>query len=520
MIAAMILSLTLFGLLVALAAWAIERCCMRLGLPRRWTWLAAMVLMSSAPLLPDGVITRMPIVTQVPRSAGLAQNAPQQVALAPQPAHRGWWPPYGATIAFFGTLPMGAVLGVADALAASATLLRPLDEALLAAWVGASALLLLLTWHGARRLAREQRRWILRRRDGLTAPAIYVSEDVGPAAFGAGRGEIVIPRWAMSLPPLERRLLLLHERSHVEARDPRLLAIGMCLVILTPWNLPLRWAYRRMQRAIEHDCDRRVLHRPHLARRYAELLLKVAERGVTRAGWPQRALSCLGGPNVTMTSLMSGEPALESRLRTLVAPPVTWRARCDATGALASGLMLTVVACTVPIPQELSPSPLPRFARFVSTGTLERDETWLRGAAASATARSRGDSLYFARNDSLVIAAIETTQPSLLRLARTQTPYVAVALTPDNQVIAQSIRAGAPSGTSSDAVDETLRRAEAAAMAGLRVDVFSDELFRAKLAFIADDPMTYLDSLGVSHLKVGEHPLTVLWVRFKERPKV
>lgn len=519
MIAAMILSLTLFGLLVALAAWALERACIRVGLPRRWTWLAAMVLMSSAPLLPDGLVTRVPIVTEVTHS--VAPTEPARQGLVPQPtAEHAWWPPYGATIAFFGTLPLAAVLGVADAIARSATLLRPLDELLIAAWIGASVLLLALTWHGARRLSREQRRWTLRRRDSLTAPAIYVSENIGPAAFGAGRGEIVIPRWAMNLPPLERRLLLLHERSHVEARDPRLLAIGMCLVILTPWNLPLRWAYRRMQRAIEHDCDRRVLHRPQLARRYAELLLKVAERGVTTAGWSQRALCCLGGPNVTMTSLMSGEPALESRLRALVAPPVTWRSRCDATGALASGLMLTVVACTVPIPQELSPSPLPRFARFVATGTLERDEAWLRGAGANAIARSRGDSLYFARTDSLVMAAIETTQPALLRLARTKTPYVAVALTPDNQVIAQSISAGAPSGGSDNALDATVRRAEAAAMAGLRVDVFSEALFRAKLSFIADDPMTYLDSLGVSHLRVGEHPLTVLWVRFKERPRV
>lgn len=519
MIAALIFSLTLFGGLVALAAWVMERACIRLGLPRRWTWLAAMLLMSAAPLLPNGVLTRVPIVTPSSRSAVASQPSPNSFASVPQ-ADRAWWPPYGAAIAFFGALPMGAVLGVADAIARSATLLRPLDGALIAAWVGASALLLMLIWHGARRLAREQRRWTLRRREGISAPAIYISDDVGPAAFGAGRGEIVIPRWAMNLPPLERRLLLLHERSHIEARDPRLLAIGMCLVILTPWNLPLRWAHRRLQRAIEHDCDRRVLHRPHLARRYAELLLQVAERGVVRAGWSQRALSCLGGPNVTMTSLMQGEPALEARLRTLVAPPVTWRTRCDASGLLASGVMLTAMACTVPIPQALSPSPLPRFARFVATGTLERDEAWLRGAGTTATARPMGDSLYFARTDSLVIAAIETTQPSLLRLARTQTPYVAVALTPDNQIIAQSIRAGAPSRDAVDAIDATIRRAEAAAMAGLRVDVFSEELFRAKLSFIANDPLTYLDSLGVSHLRVGEHPLTVLWVRFKQRAPV
>ena len=180
-----------------------------------------MLIMSAAPLLPNGVLTRVPVVTPSSHSAVASQPSPKPVVSVPQ-ADRGWWPPYGAAIAFFGALPMGAVLGVADAIARSATLLRPLDGALLAAWVGASALLLMLTWHGARRLAREQRRWTLRRRESLSAPAIYISDDVGPAAFGAGRGEIAIPRWAMNLPPLERRLLLLHERSHIEARDEEL----------------------------------------------------------------------------------------------------------------------------------------------------------------------------------------------------------------------------------------------------------------------------------------------------------
>ena len=519
MIAALLLSLTIFGVLVALAAWTIERACIRLGLPRRWTWLAAMLLMTAAPLLPDGVITRVPVAARPAESTAVRGEAMATRVLPARQAERGWWPPYSATIAFFGTLPLGLVLGTADAISASANLLRPLDGALIAASIGASALLLVLTWHGARRLARDQRHWTLRRRESISAPAIYVSEDVGPAAFGAGRGEIVIPRWAMNLPPLERRLLLLHERSHIEAGDPRLLTIGMSLVILMPWNLPLRWAYRRLQRAIEHDCDRRVLHRPQLARRYAELLLQVAERGAASAGWSQRALSCLGGPNVTMTSLLSGEPVLEARLRALVPLPATWRTRCDATGALGMGVMLTAMACTVPIPEHLSPMPIPRFARFITTGTLERDEAWLRGGGGAAVPRSVSDSLYFARNDSLVIAAIESTQPSLLHLARTTTPYVAVALTPENEIIAQSIRAGAPPRDRVDAMEATIRRAEAAALAGLRVDVFSEALFQAKLAFIADDPMTYLDSLGVSHLRVGNHPLTVLWVRFKERTR-
>jgi len=517
MIAATMLSLTLIGALIALAAWAVERACIRLALPRRFTWLVAMVAMGAAPLLPDGVLTRVP-VPPAPTSSAVSTAAPQTALRAiPTTQPPDSWPPYGATIAMFGTLPVGLLLGAANAIANSATALRPLDTALLTLWGSASLLLSILTWHASHRLQRAQRRWTLQHRGGLVTPAVYVSDDIGPAAFGASRGDIVIPRWVLSLPPLERRLLLLHERSHVEARDPRLLAIGMGLVILLPWHVPLRWAYRRLQRAIEHDCDRRVLHRPQLARRYAELLLHVAERGVAARGWSQRALSCLGGPDVTMTSLLGGGAALEARLRSLVAAPITPRARLDAAAGLSLGAMLTLAACTVPIPQHLTPAPLPRFARFASLGLLERDLSWLRGGGGSDVARSVSDSLYFARNDSLVIDAIESTQPALLRLARTETPYVAVALTPENEVIAHSIRAGAPPAEARDTTAAAHRFAAAAAEAGLPLTPFTEAMFKGKLTFAADSPETFVQSMGVSHLRVGGNPLTVLWVRFKQR---
>ena len=89
MIAALIFSLTLFGVLVALAAWIMERACIRLGLTRRWTWLAAMLLMSAAPLLPNGVWTRVPIVTPSSRSAVASQPSPNPVVSVPH-ADRGW----------------------------------------------------------------------------------------------------------------------------------------------------------------------------------------------------------------------------------------------------------------------------------------------------------------------------------------------------------------------------------------------------------------------------------------------
>jgi beta-lactamase regulating signal transducer with metallopeptidase domain len=518
MIAATLLSLTLIGVLIALAAWTVDRACLRLALPRRFTWLVAMLAMAGAPLLPDGILTRVPVdaVTAPASQAAASPTVPSDTRAADDVG--SWWPPYGATLVFFGASPVAALLAASNGIAASATLLRPLDGALLALWLAASLLMLALTLHAALRLQRQERHWITRNRGGVRSPAIYVSEDVGPAAYGIGRGDIVIPRWAMNLPPSQRRLLLLHERSHVEAGDPRLLAFGMTLLILLPWHLPLRWAYRRLQRAIELDCDRRVLHRPQLARRYAELLLHVAERGVTARGWSQRALSCLGGPNVTMTSLMCGEPALETRLRALVAPPVTLRARLDASAGLAMGTMLTLVACTVPIPQQLSTSPIPSFARFAASGVLQRDAAWTNGVGGEAAVRSLDSERYFARTDSLLIDAIERTNPAIMRLAQTAAPYVAVALTPDNEIIAHSIEAGAPpSVATSDSVATALTMVHAAAEAGLGTSGFSDAIFRGKMALAANEPNTFIEGLGISHLRVGENPLTVLWVRFKQR---
>ena len=50
-----------------------------------------------------------------------------------------------------------------------------------------------------------------------------------------------------------------HERSHLDAGDPRLIALAVTLLVLMPWNPLLWWQFRRLRRAIEVDCDTRVL---------------------------------------------------------------------------------------------------------------------------------------------------------------------------------------------------------------------------------------------------------------------
>ena len=70
----------------------------------------------------------------------------------------------------------------------------------------------------------------------------------------------------------------MHEEEHVRARDPLLVAFARAARILTPWN-PMVWALTaKLVRAVELDCDRRVLKRSADVAAYGHTLLKVSAR--------------------------------------------------------------------------------------------------------------------------------------------------------------------------------------------------------------------------------------------------
>src|SRR6202007_439942 len=75
-----------------------------------------------------------------------------------------------------------------------------------------------------------------------------------------------------------RQIVLKHERAHIHARDQLTLLAALCLVAVAPWNLPLWWQLRRLRRAIEIDCDARVLRDATSETAYAEALLEVQQR--------------------------------------------------------------------------------------------------------------------------------------------------------------------------------------------------------------------------------------------------
>ena len=159
----------------------------------------------------------------------------------------------------------------------SAELPEPVNthSALKTTWITLSALLLLALVGSAMHLFWRKRRW----RSGVIGEtSVLVAPDVGPAVVGLLRPQIVVPAWLMQAPEHQQRAVIAHERSHLDARDPQFLIFALCLLVLMPWNLPLWWQLHRLRRAIEVDCDARVLEVGQDLASYGETLITVGER--------------------------------------------------------------------------------------------------------------------------------------------------------------------------------------------------------------------------------------------------
>src|SRR5947208_12980692 len=139
------------------------------------------------------------------------------------------------------------------------------------------------------RLLSQRRHW---RQAVVDGRLVLVSRNIGPAVVGVWGPRVVLPEWALQLPECERELMLAHEEQHVRAADPALIAMGLALVLLAPWNVALWWQWRRLHLAVEMDCDARVLSQGRSAPAYGELLLRVGRRrspqmvGVAAFGGP------------------------------------------------------------------------------------------------------------------------------------------------------------------------------------------------------------------------------------------
>lgn len=208
----------------------------------------------------------------------------------------------------------------------------PLGTVLLWAWLGVSLLLLVRLGVGVLRLARARRSW---RPDTLDGVAVWRTHALGPAVAGIVRPRVLAPEWLMGMPEPQRSLVLLHEQEHIRARDPWLMALSRVAPILAPWN-PVIWVLSsRLLRAIELDCDRRVLrHRPDV-RAYGSTLIEVSSRD--------------SGRLVAVAAFAESEAPLRSRILSMTTPARTVSVVALLT-SMVLGVALILVAFEVPAP--------------------------------------------------------------------------------------------------------------------------------------------------------------------------
>lgn len=328
----MLIAYGLFTALVLLiAASAAETILRVLRLPRRWVWVSALLALA--------VLTAAaPWRLASPAPAVSAVDVPLPSADAPASATVdsrtviAW-----DAFAWIVNAPLRLIADLltpaaADPVNSGSVAHSALPRVLGALWATASVLLLAGMLVTTLRIRSARRTWPLRL---VAGEPVRVSRDAGPAVFGAFRPEIVLPAWLLDRPEAEQRMIVAHERAHVDARDPLVLLAACAVVVLFPWNVFAWWMMRRLRLSLEIDCDARVLQAGTTALPYARVLLAAAERRSTL-----RVLSA---------ALADSPSDLERRLDAMNARPGS-HPLVRATGGALAAVTLVLAACEADLP--------------------------------------------------------------------------------------------------------------------------------------------------------------------------
>ncbi len=174
-------------------------------------------------------------------------------------------------------------------------------------WIAVSVILLAALVLNGLQLVWRRRRW----RVGILAGvSVYFAPDAGPAVVGLLHPRIVIPEWLAEASPSRQAMVLAHEQSHLASHDPQLLTVALFLLVLMPWNLPLWWQLHRLRRAIEVDCDARVLRGGVDRCQYGETLIDVSQRPSAYIG--------------SVAAMSESISFLEERISIMVRNPAKW----------------------------------------------------------------------------------------------------------------------------------------------------------------------------------------------------
>jgi beta-lactamase regulating signal transducer with metallopeptidase domain len=317
-----------FASLVGAAAAALDAL-FRLGKrPARGIWAAALCITvigtAVAPLrvsvrpLPPAPLTDAMTTTFVPAAPSLAERIAQ---------------PFATVRRFAADVADRALARI------PATRASRIERWLAAAWLAASVLMFALLAAVHTHFSRRRRTWPRATVDGTD---VRLAPRTGPAVMGLVTPEIVVPAWLVSRAAGERQLVLDHEREHLRARDPLLLAGAYAAAALVPWHPAAWWMLARLRLAVELDCDARVLRRGVAPRSYGALLIDLATRHpASAAGIPALGL--------TQTNLERRLIAMTTHRKS------STYVRRAALGATA--LIAFAIACDAPVPTSAKATP-------------------------------------------------------------------------------------------------------------------------------------------------------------------
>lgn len=294
----------LVTLMLSAAALAAERAAKVRRAATRWVWMATLAGSLVLPTVIASVSIRLPDVFK--SSTASTSIVLRDTTSIPMP-------------------PALLDLGSAQSYTTSAHI----DALVRSIWAAASALMSLILILSSVLLHRRKHGWS----EGcLSGERVLVAPDAGPAVVGLIRSGIVVPTWLLQASEGQQQCAIAHERSHLDARDPQLVALALVLLTLMPWNPMLWWQFRRLRRAIEVDCDARVLLGGHDVGAYCETLIHVGQHQSSRIG--------------VVPAMSDSASFLELRIRHMLRKPNKW-ARASAAALVFVSLGMAVFATQV-----------------------------------------------------------------------------------------------------------------------------------------------------------------------------
>jgi bla regulator protein blaR1 len=297
----------LVALALSVAAFTAERAAKVRRAATRWVWVASLVGSLVLPILIATASIRLPeVLKSDTTSTSIVLRDTTSIPMPPALLDLDGAQPYDTSV--------------------------DIDTVMRGVWVAASVLMFLTLVLGSVLLHRRKHGWS---EEDLCGEHVLIAPDAGPAVVGLMRSRIVVPAWLLQASEEQQQCTIAHERSHLNARDPQLVALALMLLMLMPWNPLLWWQFHRLRRAIEVDCDARVLRGGHDVGDYCETLIQVGQRQSGRIG--------------VVPAMADSASFLELRIRHMLRKPKKW-ARVSAAAMVCVSLGIAAFAAQVTPP--------------------------------------------------------------------------------------------------------------------------------------------------------------------------